>query len=224
MTAHTSETGDRTLPLRERKKLRTRRELADAALTLFTERGFDATTLDELVDAVEVSKRTFFRYFSSKEEVAMAAEAELWDTYVAVFADREIHGPALTTLREALSAAILNLGDDWEQRFMTARWLAARTPALRDHSLLSSITVQRRLVDELEAKLGGDSREDVRLRLLGELALSAWRCGASNWVRANRESWTHGGDHGGRTALVRHVEEAFDALPASLALSTPDGP
>lgn len=221
MTSPSSESGMRELPLRERKKLRTRRELADAALTLFAERGFEATTLDELVDAVEVSKRTFFRYFPSKEDVAMAAESELWDTYVAEVAAREIRGPVLTTLREALSSAILSLSDDWEQRFMRTRWLASHTPALRNHSLLSSMEVQERLVEELEAKLGMDSRADVRLRLLGEFSLSAWRCGARNWVRAGRADWRSGRGHGGRAALVRHVDEAFDAIPASLSLSAP---
>lgn len=221
MTDPTSDVVDRTLPLRERKKQRTRRELADTALALFTERGFEATTLDELVDMVEVSKRTFFRYFASKEDVAMAPESELWDAYVAHVATWDIHGPVLTVLQQALTAAILGLSQDWEQRFMTARFLAAHTPALRDHSLLSSITVQERLVAELETKLGIDSRADVRLRLLGEFALSAWRCGARNWVRAGRDRWTRGGSHSGREALVRHVDDAFDAIPASLALSAP---
>ena len=216
MESHACPPDDRALPLRERKKLRTRRALADQALTLFTERGFDETTLDELVDAVEVSKRTFFRYFASKEDVAMAAEAELWDTYLDEVAAREIRGSVLAVLQETLSATLLGMGEDWDRRFLATRGLAARTPALRDHSLLYSFDVQRRLVEVLEAKLGIDSREDVRLRLLSELSLSAWRCGARNWVRGLRHApdWS-----GGRETLVRQVEETFDAIPASLELS-----
>ncbi|HZE34086.1 MAG TPA: hypothetical protein VE198_21965 [Actinoallomurus sp.] len=78
--------------------------------------------------------------------------------------------------------------------------------------------VQERLVEVLETKLGIDSRHDVRLRLLGEFSLSAWRCGAKNWV-AGRGG--HEGDDGtgGVTTLVRRVEEAFDAIPASLSLT-----
>lgn len=60
--------------LRERKKRRTRDALLHAALGLFTTQGYEETTVDEIVDAVEVSQRTFFRYFASKEEAAFAIQ------------------------------------------------------------------------------------------------------------------------------------------------------
>src|SRR6266852_474455 len=85
--------GDRSLPLRERKKLRTRRALADAALRMFTEKGFDATTLDELAEEAEVSRSTFFRFFPAKEAAAIEAETELWTAYLAALADRDLSGP-----------------------------------------------------------------------------------------------------------------------------------
>jgi AcrR family transcriptional regulator len=217
---------NRELPLRERKKLRTRQALADTALRLFLDRGFHETTLDELVDAVEVSKRTFFRMYGSKEDVAMAAEVELWDAYVAEVGSRELRGPVLTFLGETLIAAIAGRGEDWDRRFVATRGLIARTPALWDRSLLLSVTVQSRVVGVLETKLGIDSREDVRLRLLGELSLSAWRCAARNWIAGRGPEgsgpWEKLGTWrgpGGSERLICHVEEAFDAIPGSLTFT-----
>lgn len=208
--------------------MRTRRALADTALRLFLDKGFQETTLDELVDVVEVSKRTFFRMYTSKEEVAMAAEVELWDAYVAEVAARELRGPVLVFLRDTLVAAITGLGADWDRRFLATRGLIARTPALWDRSLLLSVTVQSRLVEELEAKLGVASRKDVRLRLLGELSLAAWRCAAKNWVAGRGHGPTGPIEKlgtwkgpGGSKVLIRRVTEAFDAIPDSITLTAP---
>ncbi|MBB4934789.1 AcrR family transcriptional regulator [Lipingzhangella halophila] len=208
---------ERALPLRERKKRRVRSALTETALRLFAEHGFHQTTLERLVDEAEVSMRTFFRYFSSKEAVAMAAEDELWSAYLARISDHEFTGTVLDGLRGALVDALVAMDADWERRFIAARGLAARTPELREYSALTTIRVQEELAGEVEARLGIDGREDVRLRLACEFALSAWRCGAKNWVRGNR----HRSEPEGRAALVTHVEEAFDAIPGTLALAAP---
>ncbi|SCK15302.1 TetR family transcriptional regulator [Streptomyces sp. WMMB 322] len=202
--------------LRERKKQRARRELVETALRLFLDRGFEATTLDELVDAAELSKRTFFRMFSSKETVALAAETDLWDAYLERVEQSELRGTVLHVLRDTLVETIRAMDGEWTRRFLATRGLAARTPALRDRSDLTSITIQRRLVEILERRLGLDSRDDVRLRLLGEMSLGAWRCAARNWIRGG--SGTRPGAEA-QGELVDEVEQAFDALPACLALS-----
>ncbi|MCM5557020.1 TetR/AcrR family transcriptional regulator [Pleomorphomonas sp. JP5] len=208
-------------PLRERKKRLTRRALVDAALALFAEKGFAATTLDELVDRVDVSKKTFFRYFPSKEDVAIASEGEFWEAFLERVRGSDVEGNLLAFLRQALLATLRAMEPDWDSRFLETRRIVAHAGGslLYDHSDLASLRAQRQLIDMLGDKIGIDGRDDVRLRLLGELVLGAWRCGASNWV-AGRGAGAEGiRGHGGRALLARRVEEAFDAIPASLALA-----
>ncbi|GHC85619.1 hypothetical protein GCM10007079_28690 [Nocardiopsis terrae] len=223
--------------LRERKKQRTLEELAAAAARLFAEQGFEATTLEEVVAAAEVSKRTFFRYYGSKEAVALAPEGQLWERYVAEVAERPLGGTVLDSLRSALLDTVTRMPLGWEERFYACRRLAAHspTPALRDHTVVASFHVQAELTGILERRLGTSSEADVRLRLLGEFALSAWRCGAKEWVMGREpgqtgrpamdatpdplDAGTAARVRGGRERLLRRVDEAFAAIPASLALS-----
>src|SRR5215471_9319326 len=123
-------TADRALPLRERKKLRTRRALAEAALRLFGDNGFDKTTLEEVAEEAEVSKSTFFRFFPAKEAAAIEAEAELWTAYLTALTERDLSGPVLGELHQTLAAAVAGLDPGWDERFLATRRLIAREPAL----------------------------------------------------------------------------------------------
>ncbi len=87
-------------PLRERKKLRAREHIVDVAYELFDRHGFAPVTVSDIVDAAEVSRSTFFRYFGDKQEVVFADEQQFRDGLVA-----EAHatdGSTPDDLREAL--------------------------------------------------------------------------------------------------------------------------
>src|SRR5580693_320999 len=62
--------------LRERKRQQTRERLTRMAMALFLERGFEATTLDDIAAAADISRRSFFHYFASKEDVVFAWHEE----------------------------------------------------------------------------------------------------------------------------------------------------
>lgn len=201
---------DRSLPLRERKKLRNRRALAEAALRLFAANGFDATTLEELADAADVSKSTFSRIFPAKEAAGIEAEAELWSAFLASLDGRELSGVLLGELHAALAAAVTGLDPEWDQRFLDTRRMLANEPALLRYVEHYRASVKDELVTRLAAKLHLDP-EDLRLRVLAELTILAWSVSGRHWVR--------NGGQGGRAALLSGLDGAIRAIPASLDMS-----
>jgi AcrR family transcriptional regulator len=208
----TEPVGDRSLPLRERKKQRTRRALADAALRLFTEKGYDATTLDEVADQADVSKSTFFRFFLAKEAAAIEAEAELWSAYLDALGDRELSGEVLGVLHRTLAAAVNTLEPGWDERFLATRRLVAAEPALLGYLDHYRAGVKNELIALLAQKLRLDG-EDLRLFVLAELTISAFSVAGRRWVLNN--------GRGGRKSLIRRFDDAISAIPASLDLSAP---
>ncbi|TGB09102.1 TetR/AcrR family transcriptional regulator [Streptomyces sp. MZ04] len=206
------------MPLRERKKLRTRRALVETALELFSEKGFAAATLDELVEAVEVSKRTFFRTFASKEDVALAPERELWRAYADDIKERHFGAETslLAVFERSLYAAVAGMEDGWERRFLASRALADATPALNAHSLRHCSEVTDEVVDIAVTGLGSAAQAPLPVRLLLELMLSAWRGALREWS-------TPGGEQD-RAALVAHMDAAFAVVPTVLELAAADTP
>ncbi|MCU1647589.1 MAG: dehydrogenase [Nocardia sp.] len=207
-------TVDRSLPLRERKRLRTRRALADAALRLFTAKGFDATTIEELVDEAEVSRSTFFRAFPSKEAVAVESETELWSNYLATLGDRDYTGLVIDDLRDALITTAEALDPDWDHRYLTTRRLILTAPALQANVEYYRSGVRIDMIACLASKLGLDP-DDLRLHVLAELTTAAWSVAGRQWV--------HTDGAGGRATLTVRLRDAFTAIPAGLDLTAPPG-
>jgi AcrR family transcriptional regulator len=201
---------DRSLPLRERKKLRTRRALADAALRLFTEKGFDQTTLEELADEAEVSKSTFSRIFDGKEAAGIEAEAELWTAYLATLAERTLSGPVLGELHAALADTVASLDPGWDSRFIATRLLIAAEPALLRYAEWYRVQTRGQLAATVAGKLGLDP-DDLRPFVLAELIMIAFRLAGRSWVYQDGK--------GGRDALLDSLAGAVRAVPASLDLS-----
>src|SRR6202012_797700 len=87
---------------RARKKEETRRRIIDAAKALFLERGFTATTLDDIAEAADISKRSFFDYFPSKEGVFSAWHGAVQTMLVGIIAARPAGEPPLVAAERAL--------------------------------------------------------------------------------------------------------------------------
>lgn len=203
----------RELPLRERKKARTRQALIDTALEAFTERGFDGVTLDELCDAVEISKRTFFRTFTSKEDVAGAPTHDLWIAFLDEIETRDPGGePILPFLRDALLAVVGRMpAEGWTRRVLLNLRLAGQTPSLDAHCRHLCDLITRTALDILSRRFDlPPERDDPRLRLALDMAVAAFHHALERWVGGPEEPT--------RASLTARVRDTFSAVPGALTL------
>ena len=193
--------------LRERKKLATRRVIRRVALELFAERGFSHVTVEDIAAAAEVSPRTFFNYFPSKEAVLFGADPgraeELRMRLVHDLPGRS----ALEVLRAVLvdraghiAAELAELGGD------PARWAAQvkaaqADPQLRAAQAAHMAQVESSFAGALAERLGTDPDRDPYPLLLASAATAV--------LRATMTFWAAGG---GTVPLERLAAAAFGAL------------
>ena len=154
--------------LRERKRLRTRREISDVATRLFVSRGFEQVTLAEIAEAAEVSVKTIFNHFGSKEELFFDRIDEVQTRFESTIAERPPGTTVLGALRELLIAHLVPIGDlpPWRaleipERYAMFRGFTEaqeRSPALRARrALIGDETEQRlRAVVAREVRRDGD--------------------------------------------------------------------
>jgi AcrR family transcriptional regulator len=134
--------------LTERNRERTRRDIAEAAGRLFIERGYGATTVQAIVDAAEVSPRTFFRYFPSKEDVITAiASASMEDT-LDHLAGHGREEPLATVLTAVLTAVLSPIDDD-PAAAQAFQLMLRENPVLRGRWLEEQRRNRERLADAL---------------------------------------------------------------------------
>lgn len=195
--------------LRERKKLQTRARLTDAALRLFAERGFDGTTIDDIVEEVEVSPRTFFRYFDSKEDVVIGFFDEMGEELRAMVAARPADEPPFTAVGRALGS-LIDLYTSRADRVLAAKRLALDTPAIRARLLDKHARWENGVTAELATRLGVDTERDPRPRLIAAVALAGFSTAVTTWVASE-----------GRADLETLVDDALEAVAAGLDRPSP---
>jgi AcrR family transcriptional regulator len=194
----------RAIGLRERKKLRTRAQLTDAAIRLFTDRGFDATTVEDIAEAVEVSPRTFFRYFDSKEDVVVRLFDDTGQQLRAMLAARPTEEPPFTAVRAALGS-LVQLYTAQADRVLAIKRLAFGTSAIRAALLDRQAQWENGMTDELAVRLGVDPDRDPRPGLVAAVAWAAFSTAVARWVASD-----------GREDLRALVDQALAAVGSGL--------
>ncbi len=163
---------------RERKRRQTRERIEQAAMSLFMERGFDATTIEEITEAADVSKRSFFDYFPSKEEVVFAWQDSFADRLMAAIAARPSGESAVKTVEEALTATVMASADE---RALALSDLIHCTPALKARDQLKYAKLEQKLTEALITRKGGEPEIRARMRLLSAVVIGALRVGGELW-------------------------------------------
>ncbi|WP_317452204.1 MULTISPECIES: TetR/AcrR family transcriptional regulator [unclassified Streptomyces] len=203
-----------TLPgLRERKKQRTREALIRVALERFTTSGYEQTTVDEIVDAVEVSQRTFFRYFGSKEDVAFAVQHMVEERFIRSLRNRPAEEGPLDAMRNAALGAWDTIGEAIlevvpVELYLRTFLMIESTPALLAVHLRRSTEMEDTLARILADREGLDVDSDPRPRI----AVAVF----SGVMRVSCRLWGQGTDQS-LPAIRDLTEKYFDQVGPALA-------
>ena len=178
METSRSPTGEPPASLRDRRKDRTRRMIQAEALRLFANKGFDATTIEEIAAAADVAPRTFFRYFPAKEEVVFWADYQ--PTLAAFVAARPGDEPAVQALCHGIVDGLSGFYDQDRERLLERIKLAFRTPALHPRLRQQQADWAAAMTALLAARLGARP-DDLEVRAIAAAIAAALFVAIEEW-------------------------------------------
>lgn len=182
--------------LRERNRARTYADITEAAIDLFSEQGFDATTVDQVAVAAGVSPATFFRYFATKEDVLFTDEAASAAELVAAVAARSDRNPSVRALAEPIVAFARSIPGPTSPNGRRLTELVMTTPSLASRSLRIRLHWERDVATQLAVEAGLHSPE-LQHTAVASVAVSCLATGLRHWPNSSPR------------ALASLVEEAF---------------
>jgi AcrR family transcriptional regulator len=207
---------DQAVGRRERKKRATRAALSEAAWRLSVEHGVDNVTVEQIADEADVALRTFFNYFSSKEEAVVAGDAATAQSLVEAFRDRPEAESVLTALRHAVLAVVR---DRYTDRDRVEQLRAVRrTPSLLPHQLAAFVDQERALAAAVADRAGSDLDHDLYPAVVAAAAMAGLRVAVQRWMTGPES----GRDQESLTELAEGVITQLAAgLEAPLRTMTP---
>ena len=193
----------------ERKRRAIRGELSEVALRLLTDRQFDSLTIDEIAAEAGVSRRTFFRYFTSKEDVVFA----FLDQWAVRLAADIVARPADEDPVAAVQNSFRQLTAAYDDRALALVRLVRETPSLQQQERINREHLRISVVNALATRLGLDAERDMRPQILATIAFAPLDAAMFAWF-GNRSSEEVG--HLLDEALTAFVRER-DAMCAALS-------
>ncbi|GBD17324.1 Putative mycofactocin biosynthesis transcriptional regulator MftR [bacterium HR26] len=189
--------------LRERKKAQTRRAIQEHALRLFSAKGYEATTVQEIAAAAGVSHMTFFRYFPTKEDVILTDDYDR--LIVEQLAARPADEPIVDKIRGALKAGLQRVYAADREALLARTRLILRTPALRAR-LWEQQAATERLIARALAAGSGQEEDNLRLRVAVAACLAAVTTAVLVWA-----------ENEGADELPALIDQALSALRQELS-------
>jgi AcrR family transcriptional regulator len=155
--------------MQDRKRQAVRDEIARAAWELFDREGYEATTVEDIAERAGISRRSFFRYYSSKEDVAVGTSDTLAEDFLAAFRARPAGEAPIEAIRHALRPVVLAKVKDAAQARAIMR-LLRESPTLRRAMMERHARMEERLAALLAARTGAHPRRDPTPALLAFVA------------------------------------------------------
>lgn len=147
--------------LRERKKAKTRAAIKEEAFRLFREKGYTATTVEQIADAAEVSTTTFFRYFAAKEDLVLREEFDA--AALEEFRDQLGGLGPVAALRAAVAAAHARMPAEEFELWREGTRLVLSVPELRAR-MLDKFFRTAQTFGQIMAERGGRDPDDFAVR------------------------------------------------------------
>lgn len=195
---------DEPLGLRERKKLQRRHDIEAAALELFESDGFDGTTIDAIAAAAGIAPRTFFYYFSTKEDVVLADYARRLERIVEELINRPDDEAPWPSLRSSFLVVAADYESEREQLIRRFAIMAAN-PTVFARNLQLQAGWEDALTIALAERLMDRPGPAIGPRLLASAALAAMRSSLQHWLATGCE-----------IPLPPLVEQCFNQLSVGL--------
>lgn len=168
--------------LRERKKQKTRWAIQEHALRLFAEQGYDATTVEQIAEAAEVSPSTFFRYFKTKEDVV--SEDRYDDLIIAAIEAAPPGLGPLATMRHALQVSLGDLKPGENEQILTRMRLVLSVPSLRARTMTNLLESTDAFAPPIARRLGREP-DDFEVRAFVTGCMAAAGMGVFAWYDAD---------------------------------------
>ena len=175
-----------------------RGRLEEAALDLYTERGFDETTVAEIAERAGLTERTFFRHFADKREVLFGGQ----DALLELLTTAVVEAPAATSPLDAVGAALMAAGPMFEDRHKHAKRrqaVIAANPRLQERELSKLSLISSAIAGALRRRGVSDSTA----KLTAEVGVAVFKVAFDRWINQGR-----------RDRLPQFLQESLDELKA----------